>query len=590
MNGIIHSINDVIYPYVSDEEATTARPEFFTRKAARDDDPRLVVRTQAGRIRGINLNRDVRAWLGVPYAEPPVGRYIFSRPRQLRPWDRDFIKETQKLPKACPQTPDEFFANFSGSQQWNPNTEIGDDCLYLNVWAPKDIDENENLPVLVWIYGGGYMTGSSSLDIYDPQEIVKLGKVIFVSMQYRVGAHGFLYFGPDSSAPGNVGLLDQTLALEWVRDNIERFGGNPEEVTIMGESAGANSVALHMMSPLSCGLFNRAILQSSGATPRWGFVSKDEALKRSVKLADELGCNYNRNDVEQTLECLRDRPHADITAKEYNVAEYILNFFPFVPTIDETFLPASPKTLMENGLVKDISILIGNNANEGYWSLMYLLPSLFPNNELKLRDRDLTQEMYQRTVDSIFSFYPKSLQKLIGHEYSDKFSGPDRLFKAVDLMAGDIDMSCNTEEFAQKLSERGNRVYRYFYNHQSSVDPWPTWSGAKHGDELEFTFALPMRNPQLYSAKEIKFARDIITYWTNFVKNGSPNPSNALQTWPEYQAPQWKYLNLTAGLTGLTGQNSLNQQCRFFNDIIPEFLDSQDFDEDTPLRGSLTCN
>ena len=248
---------------------------------------------------------------------------------------------------------------------------------------------------------------------------------------------------------------------------------------------------------------------------------------------------------------------------------------------------------MKNGLVKDISILIGNNANEGYWSLMYLLPSLFPNNELKLRDRDLTQDMYQATVDSIFNFYPKSLQKLIGHEYSDKFAGSDRLFKALDLMAGDVDMSCNTEEFAQKMSERGNRVYRYFYNHQSSVDPWPTWSGAKHGDELEFTFALPMRNPELYSAKEIKFARDIITYWTNFVKNGSPNPSNALQTWPEYQAPQWKYLNLTAGSTGLTGQNSLNQQCRFFNDIIPEFLESQDFDEDNTLRGSaatrLTC-
>merc|ERR1711963_742277 len=112
-NGIIHAIEDVIYPYVSDEQATTSRPDFTRLFAARDDDPRLVVRTQAGRIRGVNLSREVRAWLGVPYAEPPVGRYIFARPRQLRPWDRDFIKETQKLPKACPQTPDEFFGNFS---------------------------------------------------------------------------------------------------------------------------------------------------------------------------------------------------------------------------------------------------------------------------------------------------------------------------------------------------------------------------------------------------------------------------------------------------------------------------------------------
>ena len=288
----------------------------------------------------------------------------------------------------------------------------------------------------------------------------------------------------------------------------------------MGESAGANSVALHMMSPLSCGLFNRAILQSAGATPRWGFVSKEEALRRSIKLADELGCEFDRNDAEGTLECLRDKPHQDITAKEYNVADYILNFFPFVPTIDETFLPYEPKDLLNKGLVKDISILIGNNANEGYWSLLYLLPSLFPNNELKISDRDLTEEQYQLAVDSIFSFYPKAVQKLIGHEYMDKFYGRDALFKALDLMAGDVDMACNTEEFAQKLSMKGNRVYRYYYNHQSSVDPWPTWSGAKHGDELEFTFAIPMKNPENYSAKEIKFARDIITYWTNFVKNG----------------------------------------------------------------------
>merc|ERR1711976_876244 len=119
MNGIIHSIEDVIYPYVSDEEATTARPEFTRLFAARDDDPRLVVRTQAGHILGVNLNRDVRAWLGVPYAEPPVGRYIFARPRQLRPWDRDFIKETQKLPQDCLQILLPFFVTFSGSQQWN---------------------------------------------------------------------------------------------------------------------------------------------------------------------------------------------------------------------------------------------------------------------------------------------------------------------------------------------------------------------------------------------------------------------------------------------------------------------------------------
>merc|ERR1711971_397126 len=569
-NGIIHAIEDVIYPYVSEEQATTQRP---TTRETKQQDPLVIVQSKNGRIRGQNLNEEVRAWLGVPYAEPPVGRYRFSRPRQIKAWDRDIIKDAITYPNACSQMPDEFFGNFSGSLAWNPNTNVSEDCLYLNVFSPRDIEENEvigkNLPVIVWIHGGGFVTGSASLDMYDPQEIVKLGKVVFVSIQYRLGAHGFLYFGEDSSAPGNVGLLDQTMALEWVHENIQDFGGDPEQVTLMGESAGANSVALHMMSPLSHGLFNRAILQSTGATPRWGFITREEAMKRSIRLAEELDCSYDRRNVEDTLECMRDKKEEDITLLEYYVDNYSLNFFPFVVTIDETFLPMSPRTLLEKKAFKDISVLIGSNTNEGYWSLLYLLPDMFPNNELKMSDRELSQEKYQEAVHQIFSFYPKPMRSLIAHEYMDKFTGRDKLFKSLDQMTGDVDMTCNVEEFAQILASRNNPVYRYFYNHQSSVDTWPTWSGSKHGDELEFTFGVPLRSPKLYSAQEIKFSRDIITYWTNFAKNGSPNPSNSWATWPEYKEPEWKYLSLTVGMPGM---NKMSDQCRFFNQVVPEFL------------------
>lgn len=175
----------------------------------------------------------------------------------------------------------------------------------------------------------------------------------------------------------------------------------------------------------------------------------------------------------------------------------------------------------------------------------------------------------------------------------DKFPGqPDGLFKALDKMAGDVDMTCNTEEFAQLLANRGNRVYRYFYNHQSSVDPWPTWSGSKHGDEIEFTFGIPLQDPKKYSAKEIKFARDIMTYWTNFVKNGSPNPSNSWATWPEYREPEWKYLNLTVGTTGLTGSKTLATDCRFFSDVVPELIPPTDDINDTNFvlqRSGFSC-
>merc|ERR1712020_567720 len=131
------------------------------------------------------------------------------------------------------------------------------------------------------------------------------------------------------------------------------------------------------------------------------------------------------NNVEDTLECMRDKAAEDITAVEYYVDDYSLNFFPFVVTVDETFLPLSPRTMLDNRPFKDISVLIGSNANEGYWSLLYLLPEMFPNNELKMSDRDLSPQKYQEAVDQIFSFYTKPMRKLIAHEYMDKLTGDD---------------------------------------------------------------------------------------------------------------------------------------------------------------------
>ena len=141
-------------------------------------------------------------------------------------------------------------------------------------------------------------------------------------------------------------------------------------------------------------------------------------------------------------------------------------------------------------------------------------------------------------------------------------------------MVGDSEFTCNTEEFAQKLANHGNNVYRYFYNHQSSANPWPAWSGSKHGDEIEFTFGVPSQNPKPYTASEIEFSKDLITYWTNFAKTGSPDSSNHLAAWPKYQDPEWKYLNLTLtiGMKYLIGMQNLNQRCKFFNEIVPKHL------------------
>ena len=136
---------------------------------------------------------------------------------------------------------------------------------------------------MIWLYGGGYQTGSATLDIYDPSELVRKGEIVVVAVQYRVGSTGFLYMGDNTSASGNVGLYDQVLALEWTKKNIINFGGDPEKITLVGESAGAHGVAVHLTSPLTSELFNRAILQSSGLQARWAVTSKSNALRRSCK-------------------------------------------------------------------------------------------------------------------------------------------------------------------------------------------------------------------------------------------------------------------------------------------------------------------
>lgn len=216
---------------------------------------------QVGRLgtaRGVDLADDHRAWLGIPYAKPPVGPLRFAPPQRHEGWAG--VLEATTQPNAPQQSRDTAFGDFKGATMWNPNTPVSEDCLYLNVYAPRECSEMGKLPVLVRIYGGGFMCGSIALDYYNPAQYVKR-KVVFVAMQYRVGAHGFLCLGEESGAPGNVGLLDQVMALEWVRDNVASFGGDPSNVTIMGNSAGAASVAMHMVSPRSAGLFQKAILQ-----------------------------------------------------------------------------------------------------------------------------------------------------------------------------------------------------------------------------------------------------------------------------------------------------------------------------------------
>ena len=267
-----------------------------------DEDP--IVDTEHGRVRGFRYSVaelggvSGSAFVGIPFAEAPVGSRRFRRPEPLRrPWTG--IRHANQLPTSCFQVPDLFFGDdFPGSTMWNPNTELSEDCLMVNVWVPDEPGPpnarrrkaDEKKPVMVWIFGGGFYSGTTTLDVYDGRILAAEYDVVLVSIGYRVGALGFFCLD-HPSAPCNMGLYDQQMGLQWVQRNIGAFGGNANNVTLFGESAGSVSVSLHLLSPLSRDLFHRAILQSGSANMPWATTTMAEGKQRSEELAiTYLGC------------------------------------------------------------------------------------------------------------------------------------------------------------------------------------------------------------------------------------------------------------------------------------------------------------
>lgn len=349
------------------------------------NDP-LVVETTSGLVRGFPrtvLDKEVHVFYGIPFAKPPIGPLRFRKPLPIEPWHG--VLNATVLPNSCYQERYEYFPGFPGEEMWNPNTNISEDCLYLNIWVPQKYrlrhkgdgspggnggPRNGLLPLLVWIYGGGFMSGTATLDVYNADIMAATSNVIIASMQYRVGAFGFLYlnkhFTNSEEAPGNMGLWDQALALRWLRDNAEAFGGDPELITIFGESAGGSSVSLHLISPVTRGLVRRGILQSGTLNAPWSYMSGEKANEVATILVDDCGCNstmLNENPA-RVMACMRSVDAKTISVQQWNSYWGILGF-PSAPTIDGIFLPKHPLDLLREADFKDTEILIGNNENEG---------------------------------------------------------------------------------------------------------------------------------------------------------------------------------------------------------------------------------
>ncbi|CAN7951874.1 unnamed protein product, partial [Ixodes pacificus] len=429
----------------------------------------VVRETKLGKVRG-NLVRvdstDVEEYRGIPFAEPPVGDLRFKEPVPKTPWEGTWnatIGET-----TCHQV---LHPNI-----FNNPAVLTEDCLHLNVWAPANAAKS---PVFVWIHGGGFAYGSASLDGYNGRLLAALTGVVVLAMNYRMGILGFLNANsPD--APGNQGLLDQHLALKWVQANIEVFGGDPARVTIVGNSAGSMSVHAHILSPLSKGLFRRAVMLS-GSHNNLDFIdSTHGSVVKGDNVAKLLGCSRHNKDLithpDDVLRCLRSK-----TAEELALATseiFDSKEFTFFPTFNDRFLPKAPTAALERGFFQNIDVMVGVTSDECASVI------IIPSGSVILREsfHDIKYEQLERALqDVVFTWAHSDLPDLMKHYLVNVSAGEkQKLTKAYLDYLSDRIFNCPAQFFSEKHAARENAVYSFVFAHRSRKDGYPSWMGAPH--------------------------------------------------------------------------------------------------------------
>nr|ABO31937.1 acetylcholinesterase [Liposcelis bostrychophila] len=554
----------------------------------------LVVETSTGLVKGISkmvLDREVHVFYGIPFAKPPVGPLRFRRPVPIDPWHGVF--DATALPNSCYQERYEYFPGFEGEEMWNPNTNISEDCLYLNIWVPQRVrlrhhggsqqDERRphKVPMLIWIYGGGFMSGTSTLDVYDADIVAATSDVIVASMQYRVGAFGFLYLAPfftnkdNDEAAGNMGLWDQAMAIRWLKDNAEAFGGDPELLTLFGESAGGGSVSLHLMSPVTKGLVRRGILQSGTLNAPWSYMEANKAVDIAKVLIDDCGCNSSilADFPHEVMTCMRNVDPKTISVQQWNSYWGILGF-PSAPTIDGVFLPEHPLDLLKKGDFPETEIMIGSNLDEGTYFILYDFIDYFEKDGPSFLQRDKFVEI----IHTIFKNFSRIEREAIIFQYTDWDQSNDGFLnqKMIADVVGDYYFICPTNLFAEMFADVGMKVYYYYFTQRTSTNLWGEWMGVMHGDEIEYVFGHPLNMSIQYNKKERALSKRIMDTFTRFALTGKPLPEET--EWPPYTKEEPKYYIYNAENMG-TGKGPRSNPCASWNDFLPKLQGNPRFED-----------
>ena len=496
------------------------------------------VRLSAGTLRG-TFDGGTRRFLGIPYAAPPVGNLRWRPPQPAAPWTG--IREATDFGASC--------SPVSGGAQ-----EFSEDCLYLNVWTPDPAPTTPS-PVMVWFHGGGNQVYSASAEFfqgglqYNGRALAETRNVIVVTVNYRLGVFGFFNHAalavedPDYPYAGNQGLLDQRAALQWVHDNIDAFGGDPNNVTIFGESAGAWDVCLHMVSPGSAGLFHRAISESNGCTLRQATAA--DAAPAMDRFVSAAGCSTSAD----VLGCLRQVPADNLLgANPLGDGWASANVI-----VDGGFLPDQPRTLFAAGQFSKVPYLLGANADEGNEQLYG------PGSLSGL----LAEKGYLGALRTLFG----DLAEQIAALYPPENFPPTATISSSELLAlgravGDSGNVCQTYDTARRVAAGGADVYLYNF---ARPDSDPTWEflGADHQAEIGYVFgSIDLRtdaNRQVASAMQ--------GYWTRLARSGDPNGEDAVP-WPRYEDATDERINLDVPISVVSGFR--RTECEFWWGVYDE--------------------
>jgi para-nitrobenzyl esterase len=499
-----------------------------------------VVGVTGGCIRGATAG-PVHRFLGVPYAAPPTGGQRWRPPSDPGAWPG--VRDTSALSKACPQA--EALLG-GGVLAWD------EDCLYLNVWT-SSLDTKAKLPVMVWIHGGGLVNGSGGEPYYGGTYLADEGRVVVVTINYRLWQLGYLghpaLAAEQAGKSGNYGLLDQIAALRWVQANIGRLGGDPDNVTVFGESAGALSACALLASPRASGLFHRAIMESGGCPGYGTYVRPEKTVsamategteEQGVRYAMALGCGSDGG----TLACMRAKSASDVLATLPGTAGVLSQSERYGFTVEGDVLPDTPDARTASGSFNRVPVVLGTNADEG---VIFVAPLQIPG--------DVAYGVYVHAAfpgargDAVLAQYPSSA-----------YASPKA---ALAALVTDLVFACPARRKARDLGKSVANVYLYQFAQVPSF-ALVLGLGSFHGSEIDSVFGtLRDRTAAMATAEERLLSNAMLGYWSRFARTGDPNGGDV--AWPKYSTAGDASLRLASPISAAMGLKM--QKCDFWDSL-----------------------